>query len=457
MSQTETELIFRYLISSIYLSCFKVSERNSIKNIVLTTYGSYGDLNPYLSLGSILKKAGHNVTIATILLYREKVEAIGCKFIALRPDINEIGPAEEWTKSVNDSRRGAEFIARKLIVPYINENYETLMAAAKDCDLIISHVLTFVSPIVAEKRGIPWLTVMLQPATLLSAYDPPVFAFAVNLTKLKFLGPAFFSFLFKVFAFFSFHWFKPVYELRKKENLQKPYSNPLMKYFSPYGTLALFPASFAQPQKDWPVNTFQIGFPLYADPVNTISDKVSDFLKHEEPPIVFTLGTAIVEMKSDFFKIAYKAVKLTKVRAIFLTGNNPDHITDEMSMDEQVYISNYESYPLLFPKCRAIVHQCGIGTTSQALYSGKPQILIPFAHDQPDNALRVKKLGCGIIIFAKQLSVEKLIKAIQEISRDKKYQHNAAKYRSELLKNDFEENFLNAFDKIMKTINPIKV
>lgn len=424
-------------------------KRNNIKNIVLTTYGSQGDLNPYLTLGILLKKAGHKVTIATIKLYKEKVEAIGCEFIALRPDINEIGPIEEWTKSVNDSRRGAEFIARKLIVPYIDENYETLMSATEDCDLIISHVLTFVSPIVADKRSIPWLTVMLQPATILSAYDPPAFAFAVNLPKLKFLGPSFFKYLYKLFAAFSYHWFKPVYQLRKKEGLQNPTANPLMKYFSPYGTIALFPSSFAAPQKDWPVNTFQIGFPLYADKESTLSDTVSEFLKKGEAPIVFTLGTAVVEMKSDFFKIAYEAIKKTKVRAIFLIGNNDSHISEEMSGDEQVCISGYESYSLLFQKCRAIVHQCGIGTTSQALYSGKPQILIPFAHDQPDNAQRVKKLGCGEIVYAKDLSVKKLVTAINEIVSDKKYQDNAAKYRRELLKNDFEGNFINAIDKII--------
>ena len=263
-------------------------------------------------------------------MYKENVEAIGCEFVALRPNIDELDTEEVW-KKVNDSFKGAEFIAREIVVPYIKENYETLMSVTEDCDLIISHVLTFFSPMVAEKRGIPWITVMLQPSTIMSAYDPPAFAFAVNMPKYKFLGPAFFRFLFNTFAKFSFHWFKPVYELRKSEGLPNTYANPLMRYFSPYGTLALYPASFAAPQKDWPVNTFQTGFPLYEDPGKPLSDKVSDFLKKGEAPIVFTLGTAVVQMKSDFFKIAYEAIKQTKVRAIFLTGDNPDHITDEMS------------------------------------------------------------------------------------------------------------------------------
>ncbi|MBE2256537.1 MAG: glycosyltransferase family 1 protein [Ignavibacteria bacterium] len=419
-----------------------------MKNILLTTYGSHGDLHPYLTLAKILVKAGHKVTIATIEFYKVNVEAIGCEFVALRPDLDELDAEEVWKKA-NDSFKGAEYIVRELVVPYVKENFETLMSVTEDCDLIISHVLTFVSPIVAEKRGIPWLSVMLQPSTIMSAYDPPAFAFAVNMPKYKSLGPTFFRFLFKFFSTMSYHWFKPVYELRKKEGLPNPTANPLMKYFSPYGTLALYPKSFAAPQKDWPVNTFQIGFPLYKNEGKVITEKVSDFLKVGEPPIVFTLGTAVVQMNSDFFKIAFKAIKQTKIRAIFLIGENPNHINDEMLIDKQVCISDYESYPLLFPKCKAIVHQCGIGTTSQALYSGKPQIMIPFAHDQPDNARIIKNLGCGEIVFAKKLSVERLVKAINEITGNEQYQIHAEKYREELLGNDFEMNFLEAIEKIL--------
>ena len=204
-----------------------------MKKILLTTYGSHGDLHPYLTMGSLLVKAGYKVTIATILLYKKNVEAIGCEFVVLRPNIDEIGPEEEWTKKANDSFKGAEYIARELIIPYSEENYNTLLQATENCDLIISHVLTFFSPVVAEKRGIPWLTVMLQPATIMSAYDPPAFSFALNLPEYKFLGPAFFKILFNVFAKFSYNWFKPIYELRKKEGLKNAYANPLMKYFSP--------------------------------------------------------------------------------------------------------------------------------------------------------------------------------------------------------------------------------
>ena len=77
--------------------------------------------------------------------------------------------------------------------------------------------------------------------------------------------------------------------------------------------------------------------------------------------------------------------------------------------------------------------------------------MIPFAHDQPDNAHRVKKLGCGVIVFAKQLSVGKLVAAIQEIVNNEKYRESAEKYRGELLGNDFEGEVLGAVDRIFQS------
>ncbi len=53
-------------------------------------------------------------------------------------------------------------------------------------------------------------------------------------------------------------------------------------------------------------------------------------------------------------------------------------------------------------------------------------------------------------MFVRQLSVEKLVEAIQQIIRDKKYQESAANYRRELIKNDFEENFMNAINEIFE-------
>jgi UDP:flavonoid glycosyltransferase YjiC (YdhE family) len=59
-----------------------------MSHILFTTFGSYGDLHPYIALGLELRTRGHRVTIATSPTYREKVEAEGIEFHPVRPDIN---------------------------------------------------------------------------------------------------------------------------------------------------------------------------------------------------------------------------------------------------------------------------------------------------------------------------------------------------------------------------------
>ena len=74
-----------------------------------------------------------------------------------------------------DRRTGSEFVIRELMMSVLRESYEDTLAAAEGADLLVSHMLTFTTRLVAEKKGIPWASTFLQPLGLLSVYDPPVF------------------------------------------------------------------------------------------------------------------------------------------------------------------------------------------------------------------------------------------------------------------------------------------
>ena len=56
---------------------------------------------------------------------------------------------------------------------------------------------------------------------------------------------------------------------------------------------------------------------------------------------------------------------------------------------------DYLAFSEVLPRCAVLVHHGGIGTTAQAIAAGIPQVIRPMAHDQPDNAARVEKLGVG--------------------------------------------------------------
>ena len=91
--------------------------------VVLTTFGSFGDLHPYIAIALALRARGHRVTLATIATYRPKVEALGLDFHPLRPDLQ---PEPDLVRRIMDLRRGPEVILREIFLPALRDTYEDL-------------------------------------------------------------------------------------------------------------------------------------------------------------------------------------------------------------------------------------------------------------------------------------------------------------------------------------------
>jgi rhamnosyltransferase subunit B len=233
--------------------------------VLITTIGSYGDLHPYLAIGRVLKAEGWEVVFATPMQYREHAERLGFRHVALKPSFDDLGPEEKWIEKANDSVRGGEYVIKDFVMPYLEPNYQACYDAAEGCDLVISHLITFSAPIAAEKRGIPWLSTLLQPSVLFSAYDPPTLGPVPFLPKLKAFGPWGPRIIYRLMERATMGWFKPVIELRAKLGLPPLTANPLFRGFSPRGTIALFPEALVSRPSDWPPRVRLVGFPLFDD------------------------------------------------------------------------------------------------------------------------------------------------------------------------------------------------
>src|ERR1700684_2343369 len=111
------------------------------KRIVLTTFGSLGDLHPYIAVALGLQIRGHEAIIATSACYRQKIEALGIGFRALRPDFPDPHADADVVRLVMDQRRGSEYVVRELMMPVLRETYEDTLAAAAGADILVSHML----------------------------------------------------------------------------------------------------------------------------------------------------------------------------------------------------------------------------------------------------------------------------------------------------------------------------
>ena len=375
------------------------------KRIVLSTFGSFGDVHPYMAMALELKARGHRPVIATPAMYREKTDAAGLELAPVETgDLPTYEEPERMTallEKLMHSRTGTAEIVNTLVLPHLREGYDGLLAAARGADLLVTHPLPFVGPVVAEKLNLLWASSVLAPSSFLSAYDPPVPPQLPALHRVLRLHPLFMRALMLAAQVQLRPVKKAVDELRREVGLRPSSGNPVVEaQHSPRLVLALFSRVLAAPQPDWPPNTHVTGFPFYdrrdyfgetATPCELL-----EFLDAGSPPVVFTLGSAAFWVAKDFYTESVKAARALGVRALLLVGHKNYVPTGELP--EGVAAFEYAPFGEVLPRARAIVHHGGVGTTGQSLRAGRPQLVVPFSHDQFDNGARAARLGAGRVL-----------------------------------------------------------
>jgi rhamnosyltransferase subunit B len=372
------------------------------KRIVLSTFGSFGDIHPYVAIALELKARGHHPVIATSEIYREKMESAGLDFYPVRPDMPAVDQLDEIARVVGevmDPKRGPEAVG-DMIIPYLRDIYADLDAATVGADLLLTHPLPFAGTMVAQKKNLPWVSSVLAPASFLSVYDPivpPQLPWLYHLMRLTpWVGRA----VMALAAIKLDKMCQPVYDLRAEIGLPRG-EQPLFKgQHSPTKVLALFSKVMAEPQPDWPANTVTTGFPFYDRRdyfgETEVDRGLLEFLEAGPPPIVFTLGSSAIWVARNFYLDSIVAAKALGRRALLLIGNALNR--PSAPLPEGVAAFEYAPYSEVLPRACAIVHQGGVGTTGQGLRAGKPTLVVPHAHDQFDNGNRVARLGCGRVL-----------------------------------------------------------
>jgi UDP:flavonoid glycosyltransferase YjiC (YdhE family) len=333
-------------------------------------------------------------------VYEPKIRPLGLKFHAVRPDIDPTNSV--LVEMVYDIKKGTENGLRNFLFPALRETYADLLEAATvpaRADLLLLGELNYAGPIVAEVTGIPWASYVLAPLSFFSAFDPPVLPPYPRLAKADKVVPGFGRVIKRVARFVSRKWPEPIYELRRELGLPKG-ENPLFDAkHSPSLVLALFSSVLGVEQADWPEHTLITGFCYYdADGGNqALPANLETFLAAGPPPVVFTLGSAAVLAAGKFFDYSARAAIQLGVRAVLLIGSDPRNLP-HTSLPKSICVAEYAPYSQLFSRASMVVHQGGVGTTAQCLRAGKPMLIMPYSHDQPDNARRMLRLKVGRVI-----------------------------------------------------------
>jgi rhamnosyltransferase subunit B len=404
---------------------------------LFTTFGSLGDLHPYIAVGLGLRNRGHTVTIATSEVYRTKVEGEGLRFHPVRPDMSAVLDDPEVMRRAFHPRTGSEYIFREMFLPWLDESYEDTLDAARDADVLVGHPIAFATPTVAEYLKKRWLSVALQRSVFFSACDPPAISGAPFLAALHALGPGCSRLLFGFARAVVRRWGAPVNALRRRLGLPALRNPVLNDMFSPYGTQAWFSKVLAEAQPDWPERTVITGFPFYdkLEPGKGLSPELARFLDSGPAPVVFTLGSSAVFDAGPFYRESFEAVRNMGCRAVLLTGRDPRN-APKMPLADSMFVAEYAPYSELLPRAAATVHQGGVGTTAQALRAGRPMIVVPYSHDQPDNGKQVERLGVARVIPRGKYRARRVAAELNKLLAGKNYVEAAVRVAAEMGRED---------------------
>ena len=382
--------------------------------IVLATFGSLGDIHPVIALGLGLQARGHHAAIVTSEYHRERILATGLGFYPAAPDLRP--DDEALIRATMDERRGPEevvgYMLRSLRQTYAD--YERAIDADGGADLLITNDLAYAGPILAEKRGLRWASQVLSPLLFLSSYDESVLPPAPWLRRLKVLGPRIYGAILGAGKHAAARKLsQPISDLRRSLGLEAVRDPFFDDKHSPDLVLAMFSRLLGEPRPDWPRQTVVTGFAFYDGQEPALPRDVEAFLDAGAPPIVFTLGSAAVFDPGEFFIESARAAILAGRRAVMLVGPSASRLPPS---HPDVGVFPYAPYSQLFPRADVIVHQGGSGTIGQAMRAGRPMVIVPHAHDQPDNALRVRKLGISETIRRGEYRAERVAAALERLA-----------------------------------------
>lgn len=376
-------------------------------NILLLPFGSSGDVFPFIWLGRLLLARGHSVTLMSACVFERAVVAAGLSFVPL-------GKPEDFDQFIADPRVWRLGQGTKLVFEFAGHaagehfrEIEQLVKEGQKPDLILAPCTVFGARLAREVWGIPLVSVHLQPAVFVSAHELPVLLPGMELLRHlplwvrrllvrapnpadRYAGPA-------------------VRALCAQKGVPPPRSLWWDWGNSPDGVLAFFPEWFARPQPDWPTPLLQWDFPLEdLAAEQELEPDLTDFLSAGEKPVVFTPGSANVQARR-FFEVSLEAVKRIGCRAVFVTRDLGQVPAD---LPPEVKAVAYAPFSTLLRHAAVFVHHGGIGTLAQGFSAGLPQIVMPMAHDQPDNAYRLTKLGAGMSISPHRYKPVRLTKAL---------------------------------------------
>ena len=359
--------------------------------IGIQTWGSEGDIRPFVALGAALAHRGHDVELLYTEIGDRRYEAIaqslgftarGIASPIVSPDrAIEIGL--QVLNTTNQLQQGL-IISKTMLEPVIEPMFEAAVDLCSRCDLLVHHFILHASRAAADLVKLPTITVqfahMLAPSRYIHPSGTPRLGEIGNV-----LG-------WKLARFALNHTLlKDVNRFRAKVGLP-PFAYLLLDAW-PSHRLNLFassPALLDRPA-DWPTWHQLCGFlELPPHEHETVSPELEAFLSSGPPPVFMGFGSLMPiagnEHLAETIATFEEATRIAGCRTIVQSEI-------ERQATERIFYVKRTPHALVFPRCAAVVHHAGAGTTHTTLRAAVPSIPVPHVSDQFAWSEELERLG----------------------------------------------------------------
>lgn len=403
-------------------------------HVLILTIGTRGDVQPHIALAVGLCRAGHEVTVATSPRYHDLFEGRGPAFAPLSDDIVALVESAEGRAAIEDM---SSFMAGVRAAIRLLRNHGDIQRAlvrdgwaaaeAARPDLIVYHPKMAAGLHYAEKLSIPAVIAPLYPLFL------PTTAFPnLGLAPLPFGGVlsdgynrSSHQLVRAVVRAVSTRYYRdwrreqglpPIRRgcgvVRRADGARVPFLNAWSEHVVPN-------------PPDWPADVATVGY-WFLDRSDdwAPSPALAAFLDSGPPPVYIGFGSMAARHPERTSQTVLRAIRQTGQRALLARGWGG---IDAQDVPEFVFLLDEAPHDWLFPRCVAVVHHGGAGTTAASLRAGRPSVICPFFGDQPFWGRRVHALGAGPApIRQKKLTADQLAAAIRVAIGDDRVRRRAA-------------------------------
>jgi len=420
--------------------------------IFINTFGSRGDIQPYIILGKTLKDKGHEVMICTGSRFESQIKEVGIEYGYITDEAFELLDAD---KTILEDSLGIIGVAKtsmrliKIAKPINRKMIQNAWDAAKkfEPDLVIYHPKALGAVSIAEKFNVPAILISLIPM-LAPTTEIPV----IGMPNLK-LGGWYNKLTYKLVILGYNSYMKDLNDIRINEmglkKLPRGTGIAAMSDGTPTPNIhAISPHVLPTPH-DWPDYYTMNGY-IFMDKENDWSPPVElqAFLDAGEPPVYVGFGSMSGSNTERLTNVVIEALKQANVRGIIATGWGG---LDAADLPDTLFKIEKAPHDWLFERVTAVIHHGGAGTTAAGFRAGRPTIICPFMGDQPFWGEQVEKLGVGVKTAPqKKLTSGELATAIRTVTTDTTQQEKAAALGENIQAEDGVANATATIEKIME-------